>query len=359
MVSNIRPPRAGTITDLVNGLLDNGYNRAAQPVLTAIARGTNSGLIQRRLAELEAEAERLDAAGERLDPQNPVLRALLADLDTELGRAAGRMNNAASSVQDTAINAAGKIQRQLALPGMTNVQLARVGLVWNAPDPAAVAQLVDYAGSQAWDNLLNQYGADVLGIVNNQAIRGIALGWSPLRTAREIRRITESIPAHHANNLMRTLQQTSYRDASAMHQQANLAIGQQIIRIAALDARTCLSCVSQHGQVIWDSERDVNAPVPRVNDHHSGRCTSVMQVKGRPPLNLQSGEQWFSSLSPERQRQQISFANTPGKWAAFQSGQVTLRDFSQSYTDPTFGSMLREASLTGALQNHTTFTSVP
>lgn len=361
MVSNIRPPRAGTITDLVNGLLDKGYNRAAQPVLNAIARGTtaNSGLIQQRLRELEAEAARLDAAGERLQPGNPILRALLADLETELRRDAGRMNNAAAGVQDTAINAAGKVQRQLALPGVTNAQLAKIGIGWNVPDPAAVAQLVDYASGQAWASMLQKYGSDVLGIVNNQAIRGITLGWSPLRTAREIRKMVENIPAHQANNLMRTLQLTSYRDASAMHQQANLDICEQIIRIAALDARTCLSCVSRHGSVIWDSERDVGAPVPRVDDHHSGRCTSVMQVKGRPPLNIQSGDQWFAGLSEERQRQQASFQNSPGKWEAFKAGQVTLRDFSEVYTDPTFGPMLREASLTGALQNNTVFTSVP
>lgn len=120
--------------------------------------------------------------------------------------------------------------------------------------------------------------------------------------------------------------------------------------MAALDERTCLSCIAQHGDVLWDSERDVNAPVPRVNDHHSGRCNSIILVKGRL-RTIQSGQTWWDSLSPERQAQQASLANSPGKLDALQSNQVALRDFVQPYQDPTFGPMLREASLTAALDD--------
>lgn len=349
MVAN-RQPRQGTITDLISGLLDKGYTRAAQPVLDAVARSTNSGLIQQRLTELDAEVARLMASGDKLRPDNPVLRALLADLEDTLGTNARVMDGAAETVQATGSDAAGKIQRQLALPGMTDAQLARLGVVWNRPDPAAVAQLVDYANSDAWAATLSKYGDDVFAVVRNQAIIGISNGWSPLRTAREIRRITQSFPAQQANNLMRTLQLTSYRDATAIHQNANLAIIDQVVRIAALDLRTCLSCVSQHGDVIWEGERNAGDPVPRVQDHHSGRCTSVVIVKGRT-VNIQSGETWFASLPEARQRQQNSFAASPGKFDAFKSGQVTLRDFRHPYTDDVFGPMMREASLTGALKN--------
>lgn len=348
MVANRQSPRPGTVTDLINRLLDNGYNQIAQPVIDAIASSVNAGLIQRRLADLDAEAQRLDELGERLTPDNPVLRALLADLETTLRRDAARINDASEPLQAAASTAAATIQRQLALPGMTNAQLRAIGIRWNVPDPERVARLVTYAQSPAWAAQLRQYGPDVLAIVNNQAIRGSVAGWGSLRTAREVRSMTESIPAHQANNLMRTLNLTSYRDSAAIHQQANLAIAQQVIRIAALDLRTCLSCVAQHGMVIWDSSRDVNAPVPRVNDHHSGRCTSIIVVTGRA-VNIIPGPQWFASLSPERQAQQTSFASSPGKLEAYRSGQVQLADFIHRYDDPTFGPMLREASLAGAL----------
>lgn len=343
-------PRRGTVTDLITGLLDRNYNQTVQPVLRAVASSTNTGLIQQRLNELEAEAQRLADQNQRLRPDNPVLRALLADLEDTMRANERLLDTAAQPLQSSAIDAAATIQRQLALPGMTDAQLRAIGIAWNRPDPEAVARLVNYTQRDTWSTLLSKYGVDVISHINNQAIRGVALGWGPLRTAREMRRLTENLPAHQANNLMRTLQLTSYRDATAAHQQANLALTHQVIRIAALDTRTCLSCIAQHGDVLWDSDRDATAPVPRVNDHHSGRCTSVIIVKNRP-VSVTPGSDWFASLPESRQRQQRSFANSPAKFDAFQQGRVTLRDFIQPYQDPTFGQMLREASLKGALSN--------
>lgn len=346
MVSGSPQPRPGTITDLVNRLLDRGYNQAAQPALQAIASSTSSGLIAQRLAELDAEAARLSESGQRLTPDNPVLRALLADLETTLAGDSTVMGSVAEPVQSTGSSAAGVVQRQLAIGGMTDAQLASIGVRWNVPDPEAVARLIGYARSDGWASTLAQYGPNILNTVLNQAIQGIAYGWSPLRTAREIRRMSQNLPAHIANNLLRTLQLTSYRDATALHQNANRDIAEQVVRIAALDRRTCLSCISQHGDVIWDSES--GGVVPRVDDHHSGRCTSVIIVKGSN-RTIQSGAAWFAGLPPERQAQQTSFVQSPGKLEAYRAGRVGLRDFIHAYTDDTFGRMLRESSLTDAL----------
>lgn len=348
MVTPGKPPRQGTLQDLIQGLLDRGYGRIVQPTLERIARSTNSGLIERRLKELKAEAARLAAEGQKLTPDNVVFRAFIADLDVAMRENARRVGNVAEAVQGSGINAAGRIQRQMALPGVTDQQLARMGLRWNTPDPEAVARLVNYAESEAWANMLAQYGDDVGRIISEQAIRGIAAGWNPLRTAERVLQLTETLPSYQANNLLRTLQITSYRDSTAIHQQANIAIASQIIRIAARDLRTCLSCIAQHGDVIWDSERDVTAPILRVNDHHSGRCSSVMIVKGRS-ANIQSGSDWFNNLTPERQAQQRSFVNNRSKLEAYRAGRVTLRDFVEPYSDPVFGPMIREASLKGVL----------
>lgn len=348
MVANRQPPKQGSVQDLINGLLDRGYNNTVQPVLNAVARSTNSGLIEKRLNELDKEVQRLMEAGEKLTPDNPVLRALLADLDDTMKVNGRVVDGAAEAVQQTGMDAAARIQRQLALPGMTDAQLAKIGIAWNKPDPEAVAQLIQYASSNEWAAMLTQYGDGVVSAVLNQAIRGIAEGWSPLRTAQSIRNITENMPGYQANALMRTLQLTSYRDATAASQNVNTPIISQVIRIAALDDRTCLSCVALHGTVMWDSETDAGSPVPRVDDHWNGRCTSVVQVKGRE-LNITSGPDWFDSLSTSRQQQQASFANSPGKWEAFKSGDVTLADFVHTHIDDTFGQMVREASLNQAL----------
>lgn len=348
MVSNVQPPKQGTVQDLINGLLDRGYTSTAQPVLNAVAKSVNSGIIAQRLKELDAEVARLEENGERLKADNPVLRALLADLDDTMKVNGRVVDGASETVQQTGIDAAARIQRQLALPGITDQQLARIGLVWNKPDPEAVNQLVQYAQSDAWANMLSKYGEDVVSIVKNQAIRGIVEGWSPLRTASSIRAITQNLPGFQANNLLRTLQITSYRDATAASQNVNAGIVSRVIRIAALDDRTCLSCLALHGTVIWDSENDAGTPIPRVDDHYSGRCTSVVEVQGRT-IDVTPGVDWFNGLSAERQQQQASFAESPGKWEAFKNGEVTLMDFVHYHDDGTFGQMVREASLTDAL----------
>ncbi len=342
--------RQGTIQDLINGLLDREYNDKVQPVLNAVARSVNSGLIKQRLSELDAEVARLIAEDKTLTADNPVLRALLADLDDTMKVNGRVVDGAAEAVQQTGMDAAARIQRQLALPGMTDQQLARIGIVWNKPDPEAVARLIQYAESDAWTKLISKYGTDIIDIVKNQAIRGIAEGWSPLRTAAAIRNAVENLPGYQANNLMRTLQLTSYRDATAANQNVNVAVISQVIRIAALDIRTCLSCVALHGTVIWDSERDGGSPVTRVEDHYSGRCTSFVQVKGRPAFNVVPGVDWFNNLSTSRQQQQASFAKSPAKFEAFKNGSVTLTDFVHQHSDPVFGDMVNEASLGAAIK---------
>lgn len=338
------PAPAQTIT----ALLDRDYKRIVEPVLNAIASTTNSGIVQQRLNELSAEAQRLADAGKRLTPDNPILRATLADLETALNAQSALIDAASAPLQSASIDQSGKIQRQLALPGMTDAQLARFGIAWNTPDPEAVASLVEYVRSDEWRALLSAYPDDVLAVIQNQAVRGIIYGWSPLRIAREISNRVQSLPLYTANNLLRTLQLTAYRDATAIHQNANRDIASQVIRIAALDTRTCLSCVALHGTVLWDSDRDASATVPRVDDHHSGRCTSVIIVKGRP-RQITTGIEWWDSLSPERQAQQNSLVKSPGKLDAIRNGSATLHDFVHEYTDDTFGRMLREASLKDVL----------
>lgn len=344
------PPPPVPVAAFISGLLDRGYTQTVAPVLTGLDRSLNTGLMRQRRRDLEAEAERLDEAGERLTADNPILRAFTADLADTLRADAILIDTAAEPLQAAAIDSAGVIQRRLALGSATDQQLARIGVAWNTPDPEAVAQLIQIAQSPAWSASLQKFGPNVLDVVNNQALRAVALGRGPIAAAREITRLVDTFPRHQANNLLRTLQMTSYRRSTAVHQQANLAIASQVVRIAARDVRTCLSCLAEDGKVLWDSERDASAPVQAVQDHHSGRCGSVLIVKGRA-YSRDAGPAWFASLPPERQQQQLSFVKSPGKFAAYRDGRAALADFVHPYEDDTFGPMLREASLKGILSN--------
>ncbi|MEQ9027558.1 MAG: phage minor head protein [Aggregatilineales bacterium] len=333
MSANSPAPR---VSDLIRNLLDRGYTQATSAVVNALGRSVSSGIVAQRLNELEAEAGRLAEAGERLDVNNPVVRALLADLEPRLRANGLLIDGAAGDLQNSGVNSAGQITRQLALPGMSDEALARIGVQWNRPDPEAVNALVGYVDSDAWAAELARYPELVISTVRNQAVRGIVEGWSPLRTAREIRRMAEGVTRAQAETLMRTLQLQSYRTAAAVHQQANAGILTEQIRIAALDNRTCLACIGLHGTRLPIGER--------VNDHHNGRCTSIAVVRGRP-REVQTGEDWFNA-QPEARRVQIAGR---ANFEAMQAGRVQLRDFAQTYDDPVFGEMIREASLKGIL----------
>ncbi len=324
------------IGELTRALLDRGYEQATRQTLNAIGASVGTGLINQRLAELDAEAARLEAVGDRLRPDNPVLRALLADLDTELGRIAQRVDAAASDAQRRGIDAAARLTRELALPGVTDEQLRLIGVQWNVPDPEAVNALVGYVNGAGWQAEMAAYPQTVLDVVRNQAVRGLVEGWNPLQTARLIRQMAQGVPAAQANTLMRTVQLQSYRDAAVMQRMANEDILEYQIRIAALDARTCMACVALHGTRLPINER--------INDHHNGRCTSISVVRGRP-RDVQTGEEWFSSLPEERQRAQMG----DSAFELWRGGRIDLRDFVQPYQDRVFGEMVREASVKGML----------
>lgn len=321
-----------TIGELVGGMLDRGYERAADATLRGIAATINTPLIKQRLGELNAEARRLTAEDKKLTPDNPVLRALIADLEPALKRAGSLIDGSAGQITGASATLAQAATRQMALPGVNDQQLAQIGVRWNVPDPVAVAALVDYADKPGWETEIKKYPGLTIDTLLNQAVRGMAEGWGPARVARNIVAQTQTLPLAQATVLTRTLYLESYRSATALNQEVNKDILAEQIRIGTLDSRICMCCLALHG---------TKMPVgQKVVDHHAGRCTSIAVVTGRP-RTVQTGEQWFNSL-PEAQ--QMSIAG-PGAFEALKSGKAKVQDFVQRYDDPVFGEMVREASL--------------
>lgn len=329
------------LDNLLAGLLDRSYEQATRQTLRAVTSNLTSGVVAQRLDELDAEAARLAAAGQRLTPGNPVLRALLADLDPVLTRAANRADGAATDVQAAGQSAARDLTRQLAIGGIDDATLAALGITWNTPDPEAIAALVDYVSSDAFAAEVGRIAPRALDQVQNIATRGLVNGWGPLRIARAVRASVEGFTPAQINNLLRTLQLSSYRRATAAHQNANRDILTEIVRVAVLDQRTCFACIALHGERL---------PVGTViQDHHQGRCTSVALVRGRP-RNILTGPEWFDQLSPAQQQNLAAAQRSPGKLEALRAGRATLQDFVQPYTDDIFGQMIREGALRDAIR---------
>lgn len=337
-MTDFNPPSTQRISDLLTGLLDDGYDRAVSPVVRAVAGDLSDSALTRALDAFDKEAARLEALGERMQPDNPVFRMLISDLRDTLQSEAVVINGVAGDIVGTGIDAAGVSVRQLAIGGLTDAQLRGVGIGWNTPDPEAVRALVDYTRSSGWRDMFASYADDLTDTIAQIAIRGMVDGDGPRTIARELRQHVDTLLPYQADTLMRTLQLTSYRDAGVAHRLANADILSYQVRIAALDDRTCVCCIALHGKHYPIDER--------IDDHPNGRCDSITVVKGfEGERDIETGEQWFTALSPERQRDLMGNA----AYAAYKAGDVTLEDFVGKRDDDVFGSQVYERSLKGVL----------
>ena len=320
----------------VNGLLEADYVATAGRVIETIAQNSTGGLLSRRIKEVQAEAIRLEAAGEKFDSNNPILRALLADTQDALNANVRAINAAGSPIQQSAVELGGRVTQQLALPGEFAALFAEIGVEWNVPDANAINAAIGFIDDPAWSQEVGDYAPLVFGAIENVLITGLVQGWGSRRLARELAERVETLPVSQADNLMRTLQGQAFREAQLIHRMANADILNGQIRIAALDVRTCLACIALHG-----TELPINE---RIDDHHRGRCTSIPMETGRP-RNVTTGEEWFDSQPAARQLEIAGHAN----FEALNAGAVRLSDFVQPYQSQVFGDMLRQASLVSIL----------
>lgn len=326
------------IRKLIGQLLDRGFDQAIAPVLrgatSALGAGSGSAL-STALNQLDAEMVRLAATGSRLSVDNPVLRAVWGDVEAALERQARLISEASTNVMESALNTAGVSVRQYALPGFSDAELDALNLRWIRPDPEVVARAVDYTRSPAWRTLIQRYAVISVDDIRTSVLASILNGQGG-SVPRYLRDLINSAMIKDASNLIRTMQMTAYRDAAVIHRMANADILEKHIRIATLDDRCCLGCISLHGTELRLDER--------VDDHYRGRCDSISIVRGFP-RQIETGAAWFARQSPDRKRQIMGGAN----YAAYKAGRVQLQDFAGRRKDDIFGSQIYELSLKGVL----------
>lgn len=263
---------------------------------------------------------------------------LLNRVEVEMNGFASLLGNEAAITQDSAttIGANGALEMTQAVSGGMGEIIAAT---WNRPNPAALANLVNYVDGNAFRATINSFGTNAAQSVADTILASVAQGKSP-RAIANIVSNWFNLPAAWALNSIRTVQLYSYRTANHATYAANSDVLDGWVWVASLDDRCCISCVSQHGTV--------HALNETLNDHHSGRCVAAPLVKGSTwHKEMQSGPEWFDNLTPEQQRAQMGGA----MFEAWKAGAVGWGDMSQKYTDPVYGEMLRAASLKGILGN--------
>ena len=210
--------------------------------------------------------------------------------------------------------------------------------------------IIAAAGLMGPDSPLNekltaQFGEYVADQIEAHFLDGIGAG---MRADRIVDLLSRNLQNGLGSGLtsllttLRTAQIKAYQIANHSTYLANSNVVTGWVWVAALDARTCISCIEQHGTVHPLTET--------LNDHHNGRCAPVPETVTYKDLGLdipetvepiESGPDWFDRQPATTQRELMGGA----MYDAYKAGQVGFGDFSRKYDDAVYGELLREASL--------------
>ncbi len=141
-------------------------------------------------------------------------------------------------------------------------------------------------------------------------LRGTALGWNPNKTAREMRRgVSQGL------NRMLTIARSEplrvYREANRQ-QYAHSGVVRGYRRLAARSDRTCAGCLAADGEEYSLGEH--------FKAHAGCRCTLAPLVIGLPPVQWQTGAEWFARQDEETQRRILG----RGRFEAYRDGLQTV-----------------------------------
>ena len=252
-------------------------------------------------------------------------RAVLDGLSDQVELLA--VTDATAALLDAADDFAVVVQSQLPPPGTSGVTVSL-----NRPNPEALAAIIERTTERIHSTRL-PLAPDVERAMKRELIRGVAVGDGARDVARRIVRRAEGAfngGLTRAMNISRTELQDAYREASQLSDEANAAVLAGWQWMAMLDARTCPSCLAQHGQL-----HPVHEPGPL--DHQCGRCARVDKTKGWRDLGFDIDEPedlmpdaraWFDSLTPENQRAILG----PTRLELLNSGAVTWEDLTTRRT---------------------------
>lgn len=210
----------------------------------------------------------------------------------------------------------------------------RLGIAFDLPATAALEAIVARSIQQIHSNYL-PLPADVERLMKSELIRGVAVGSNPRTTARRIVKQTGSRfngGLARATNIARTETLDAHRAGAKATAEKNTDILAGWLWSAQMDARTCPSCLSQHGQLHPTEEE---GPY----DHQQGRCARVDKTKSwkdlgfdieEPPDEMPNAEKWFNGLTEDTQRTIMG----PARLKLLQDGDIGWNDLSTKVSTP-------------------------
>ena len=240
--------------------------------------------------------------------QDARLRSVQAQIEAELRRFAPYAAQSATQMQQAAIQAAQRNAGQaIEAAGGPSATMR-----FDKLNAGAVESMVGFASDGSpLQALFDDIGPDVAPRMTATLAKGIALGWNPRVTAREMR-AAYGVGLNRALTMARTETLRAYREATSQVYQKNADVLEGWIWVCACDRRSCASCWAMHGSLHSLDER--------LDDHPNGRCAMAPKVRDRPNRIGATGAERFDMLSANDQRYILG----PGMFEAWKDGQVSL-----------------------------------
>ena len=256
------------------------------------------------MTELMASAKNGRVTGSQATKNIRLRKALslAADRLDELAQMADV--TAKADVMRTAL-AAAQSQIDVALSQLPPDHRVSVMPTWTRVSDAAMDAIVARTAQNITTGLL-PLSDDAVAVMKRNLIRGIAVGDNPREVARNMVRQAEkgfNGGLTRAMTIARTEMLDAHRAATKASDEANTDLMAGWLWGAALDARTCPSCLAQHGKL---HPVDEEGPI----DHHQGRCDRIPKTKSwrelgfnidEPEDLLPDSREWFDGLTADTQ----------------------------------------------------------
>lgn len=213
-----------------------------------------------------------------------------------------------------------------------SVQYPGVGAFFDRLPVEAVEHMVGLAGNGSPLARLLKAGWDEAAAgLTRELVTSTALGRNPRETARRMKRGLAS-GLNRTLTIARTEQLRVYRQAS-QQQYAASGVVRGHRRIATHDDRVCAACLMAEGEWLAVDEA--------VYDHPQGRCGSVPEVDGLPPVRFELGRDWLRQQDAATQQKILG----KGRYRAWQDGQFDLEQLVTRQHDRTWGKSLHPTPL--------------
>lgn len=233
--------------------------------------------------------------------------------------------------------------------GLNALETSDVGISWNRPTVESIQSLIHYVDSAAFQKNLNQFGDYYARYASDMVLVDASRGVNPRTTARHLNKyFQDGMPYYDAERMTRTVQIYSARRGTSEIYKANRENCLGWWWGSALDARTCVSCLANHGKTFSVDEY--------LRDHHRGRCGMIPITPTWASLGFDdgedmpgptSGEAWFRSLPESQQRKIMGNA----KFEAWKDGEFEFGDLTTPYQDKVYGTMYHAPSLKELREN--------